>query len=1073
MASTPRLVKISRPQVGQTYPRNRLYQRLDTACERPVVWISGPAGSGKTTLVSSYIEARRPNQLWYQVDEGDADVASFFYYMSLAAKQAAGNNRLRLPLLSRDFNAGLPVFAKNYFRELFRRLPAPSVVVLDNAQDAPADGDFGTILRQGLAEVPPGIVVIVISRGQLPPSLYGLKARGLVASLSWDDLRLTPEESTGICHLRCGGARLSHQLLDAVYQHTRGWIAGLLLALERLENQAEPMLPALVDSTSREATFDFFAGEIFERQSEGIQRFLLLSADLPQLTAATAERLTGQADSGEILKRLVADNHFTVRLDGLEQTFAYHPLFRDFLRQRAAAAFPREDLREHKRRAAQLLLDHGDVEDAASLFAAIGEHAGLIALIHRHATTLLEQGRRQTLRSWLDTLPTAAVEDDPWLLYWKGGSLYPYQLTESRAAFEQSYWKFKAGDDYEGACLAAGAVANTYFHAFSAFHPLKDWLTELKALFERRPAQGSRQVEARVILGLLPSLCWHDPYNPEIGFWVGQAEALLREDLGADLRMMLGHGLFIYYIRWRGDLAATAAVVDQLRPIGRRADLAPLSRLMWKTIQATFGWVTHNVDDGIRAAREGLKISERTGVHVFDMMLGGLMVYGELSRGDLPAAGEQLARIQPRLREDAIVEHALYHYLAAWAALGQGDLPAGRDHARLAVHHSTAAGDFITTAYGLTTLAQALIESGETREGLRTLARVHRQGRRLGNGYLEMSCLTIRAYHYLLLRGDLERGLRALRAALALGRSQGYLTWPGTGWRRDILAQLCVIALDHEIEVDYVHGLIRARQLTPATPPSHLQNWPWPVRIRVLGRPQVEVAGKPCPLAGKPLELLLALAFGGERAIGEEDLIAGLWPEAEPRAGHHSLETTLYRLRKQLGGGRTVELSRSRLRLHPESCWVDAWAIGALLKRLEEALSREAEPAVLVHLQRGLRRILDDADLAHGDPDYPPLAYLRRRVARALESLGLHWQQRADWRAALECFELGVQLDPLEESGYRRLMACHGAAGQASEVLAVFQRCESALRTGLDVAPETQTRDLLQALGGAGRRAGG
>jgi ATP/maltotriose-dependent transcriptional regulator MalT len=49
--------------------------------ERPVIWIAGPAGCGKTTLVSSYLEARGIPCLWDQIDQGDADPATFFYYL--------------------------------------------------------------------------------------------------------------------------------------------------------------------------------------------------------------------------------------------------------------------------------------------------------------------------------------------------------------------------------------------------------------------------------------------------------------------------------------------------------------------------------------------------------------------------------------------------------------------------------------------------------------------------------------------------------------------------------------------------------------------------------------------------------------------------------------------------------------------------------------------------------------------------------------------------------------------------------------------------------------------------------
>ncbi|MGE5299585.1 MAG: hypothetical protein ACM3MB_01305 [Acidobacteriota bacterium] len=52
-------VKISRPKVSVVAPRPRLFNLLDAGRNKPVMWISGPAGSGKTTLVASWLDARK------------------------------------------------------------------------------------------------------------------------------------------------------------------------------------------------------------------------------------------------------------------------------------------------------------------------------------------------------------------------------------------------------------------------------------------------------------------------------------------------------------------------------------------------------------------------------------------------------------------------------------------------------------------------------------------------------------------------------------------------------------------------------------------------------------------------------------------------------------------------------------------------------------------------------------------------------------------------------------------------------------------------------------------------------
>jgi hypothetical protein len=106
-----------------------LYRLLDKARKTPLLWITGPPGCGKTALVSSYIESRRLPCLWYKVDEADADLATFFYYLGLAAGKAAPRKRKRLPLLTPERMPGLSVFAQRYFEDLSSMLPVPSLLV--------------------------------------------------------------------------------------------------------------------------------------------------------------------------------------------------------------------------------------------------------------------------------------------------------------------------------------------------------------------------------------------------------------------------------------------------------------------------------------------------------------------------------------------------------------------------------------------------------------------------------------------------------------------------------------------------------------------------------------------------------------------------------------------------------------------------------------------------------------------------------------------------------------------------------------------------------------------------------
>jgi ATP/maltotriose-dependent transcriptional regulator MalT len=329
--------KATRPRVHEFVPRPRLFRVLDRARVHPVTWVWGPPGAGKTTLVSSYRAARKIPCLWYQVDEGDADVATFFYYLGEAASRATPRRRQPLPLLTPEYLPGLAVFTQRFFRDLFDRFKPPFLLVLDNYQEVPADSPFHEVMREALDQVPAGGHVICISRSGPPLTLARLRANQAMTLVTWDDIRFTPQEAGGLIRL-VGRSRLARDAIHSLYDAADGWAAGLVLLLEQLKTGGVRDKPGR--RTRSETLFDYFAGEVFRRTDRETQELLLQTAFLPRLTATMAKRLTGIAEAGRLLAALHRENYFTNRYGEGEPVYQYHPLFREFLLARGHATLP-------------------------------------------------------------------------------------------------------------------------------------------------------------------------------------------------------------------------------------------------------------------------------------------------------------------------------------------------------------------------------------------------------------------------------------------------------------------------------------------------------------------------------------------------------------------------------------------------------------------------------------------------------------------------------------------------------------------------------------------------------------
>ena len=233
--------------------------------------------------MASYLEDRGSPAIWYQIDAGDADPASLFHYLAVAAAALGTTESGLLPRFVPEHLSDLPSFARLFFRALLAQLPERLILVFDNYQEAPENALLHGILYQAVAQVPPDSSVIVISRVEAPRHFVQLAAQGAMAAVGWDKLQLTLDEVRAIAAKR---SVTDDWLLKALHQQSQGWAAGITLMLERLGhfdgNSHE--LP----TETRESVFNYFASLIFDQASEETRHILLSIAFLPRVTPSLA-----------------------------------------------------------------------------------------------------------------------------------------------------------------------------------------------------------------------------------------------------------------------------------------------------------------------------------------------------------------------------------------------------------------------------------------------------------------------------------------------------------------------------------------------------------------------------------------------------------------------------------------------------------------------------------------------------------------------------------------------------------------------------------------------------------------
>jgi len=172
MRGTTTLAKLTRARLHNAVARERLFAQLDKAREhKPAICVVGPPGSGKTTLVASWLDRRNLKGLSFQVDPGDADLATFFHYLGEASKTFTRKGQRPLPALTPEYLHDVPGFSRRFFRQLFARLPGGATLVLDNYQEVQAHHEFHRLIADAVHEIPRGFTLIVVSRRD-PPDCY-------------------------------------------------------------------------------------------------------------------------------------------------------------------------------------------------------------------------------------------------------------------------------------------------------------------------------------------------------------------------------------------------------------------------------------------------------------------------------------------------------------------------------------------------------------------------------------------------------------------------------------------------------------------------------------------------------------------------------------------------------------------------------------------------------------------------------------------------------------------------------------------------------------------------------------
>jgi LuxR family maltose regulon positive regulatory protein len=401
MAATERTTSVRRPSL---VVRPALFERLSAGYAGGVTLISAPAGSGKTVLLRSWIEAAGLGErtAWVSVERDECDEQRFWLAVVEALRTAAGMEGPIDDLGPAPGFDGVGVVER--IIDGAQSLDEPLLFVIDDLHHLLEPRALAA-LELLLDRRPPQLRVVLSTRHDPPLGLHRLRLAGELTELRATDLRFALDETNEL--LSTAGIALSRAAVNSLQARTEGWVAGLRLAVLSLAGRPDPDRFVAEFSGSERTVADYLFAEVLQREPEPVRQLLLRTSILGRVNGSIADRLLGTEGSERILLELEDAGAFVYSIDRERSWFRYHNLLADLLRLELRRTEPAAVPGLH-RVAAEWYAERGFPIDAIRQAQAAADWRYAGDLIGRFGFSISLDGSFATMRALLEPFPKEA-----------------------------------------------------------------------------------------------------------------------------------------------------------------------------------------------------------------------------------------------------------------------------------------------------------------------------------------------------------------------------------------------------------------------------------------------------------------------------------------------------------------------------------------------------------------------------------------------------------------------------------------------------------------------------------------
>ncbi len=816
------------PTRQKLVPRPRLIARLNEGLHRKLTLISAPAGFGKTTLVSEWMEfirsaAENDSQIdnriaWLSLDESDNDPVRFLAYFISALNRVEG--------IEVDLGQGAlsmlqspqPPPTDSILTSLINELTTTQdkiIFVLDDFHLIEAQSIHQAIVYL-LENLPPQLHLVIATRQDPYLSLGRLRARDQVTELRAADLRFTAVEAADFLNLVMG-LNLSAGDIAELERRTEGWIVGLQLAAISMREHKNRAGFIKSFTGGHRLVLDFLIEEVLSQQPESVQSFLLKTAILNRLTGSLCDALTGQGNGQAMLEALERANLFIIPLDEERRWYRYHHLFADLLRHRLHQTH--SDLVPEQHRKASKWYEQNKLGDDAiehALASGDLERAGY--LIEEVAEVMWERGEHVKLMGWLDRLSEEQLSAMPqigifhsWILHTTGQEK---AAEKSLQAVERALRSIADG--------VSPDELNRIGHLNTA--QLKSRVSVMHAMMAFRKGDIPNIIKfSRKALESLPEndFAWRSLAAMTLGDSYGISgdinAAYKAYSEAIRISKTAGNVYSIQYtciklalmLEHQGKLHQAQEIHRELMTLVNGSGLS--RSVMTGLLYALWGEILchwNDIDNAIQFVSRGVELSEHENDVANLAWTHIIFVKVLFAKRELTRAKEIILKLE-KIAGESLVPSWIVNRIAAWKAriwLTEGNLDAAQPWIQEGLQRVDNELQFSREVEDIV-LARYLIVQGDLEDAIKLLDRLIKKAE-IGNRITRLIEMLLVIALALKAQGDTDKAIATMERAISIAEPGGFIRiFVDEG---EPMARLLFEALSREIAPDYVQRLLGA-----------------------------------------------------------------------------------------------------------------------------------------------------------------------------------------------------------------------------------------------------------------------